>query len=139
MKLVHSSLVYLSFMPLIHLSDLASSQEHGWLSLDNRQILLGAILPSSVLLLTLIYDLLSTIQCVKGFDITKVALLSPFQNFLKLEDLEGPLGDTISVPPWKTRALVVASAVESGRWLTFFVYAIVTHRTISTIPALLGS
>ena len=49
-------------------------------------------------------------------------LSRPFRNFFTLQDVEAPTPCPLHRAPWKARALVAGSAVQSVGWLAVLAY-----------------
>ena len=102
------------------------------------EFILGAVLPGLIILVTLIYDFLSSIHLPKSFRITLSSLASPFQNFLTIDDLEDV--DTIRPRPvWKIRTLSFLALANSVGWVAYFVYTCVVQENALASEALIAS
>jgi len=111
-------------------------QEHPWLSAHYRALVLGTLLPVIIVLVKLIYDCFSAISLPKPLQTLHHALSRPFQNFLNLEDLEGPVDCTVSGSLWKSRTLAGLALVESAGWLGCFAYAAVLKDSVYATQSL---
>ena len=80
------------------------------------------LLPASAALLALCFDLLSRISYPKAVQNASLKLSRPFRNFFTLEDVEAPTPCPLHRAPWKARALVAGSAVQSVGWLAVLAY-----------------
>lgn len=86
--------------------------------------MLGTVIPASVVLVTLVYDLLSAVRWPRRIQDGLRKLKSPFVDFMGLEDLIGEPGPTVTVPVWKLRTLVALSAVETVGWAAALAYQV---------------
>jgi hypothetical protein len=111
-------------------------QEHPWLSAHYRALVLGTLLPVIIVLVKLIYDCFSAISLPKPLQTLHHTLSRPFQNFLNLEDLEGPVDCTVSGSLWKSRTLAGLALVESAGWLGCFAYAAVLKDSVYATQSL---
>lgn len=113
--------------------NLFSSQESRWLSSSFREVVLGTLLPATIIVVTLVYDVLSSIRLPKPLRNILRALGTPFRDFLTLEDLEDPVDYNLSRSAWRERALVTLAISESAGWLGYFVYTVtLTDSVLST-------
>ena len=93
-----------------------------WLTPELRIVVLGTILPASVIAWTLLYDIFSIIPYPRLLVRLVQAIKSPFRDFLQLEDLEEQPSERQIPPVWKTRLLVTLTCVEAVRWAALFAY-----------------
>ena len=93
-----------------------------WLSPSTRILVLGTLLPVSVLLLTLLYDVLSAIRWPKFCQAIMRAIRSPITDFMSLEDLDGERGPVLIPSPWRIRILVLLSSLEAVAWAAILAY-----------------
>ena len=107
-------------------------------SSHSLEFILEAVLPGLIILVTLIYDFLSSIHLLKSFRIALSSLASPFQNFLTIDDLEDV--DTIRPRPvWKIRTLSFLALANSVGWVAYFVYTCVVQENALASEALIAS
>ncbi|KZT01395.1 uncharacterized protein LAESUDRAFT_482639 [Laetiporus sulphureus 93-53] len=94
-----------------------------WPSPAAHTMILGTIIPTVAGLLMLFKDVSSFIPIHKALRRTFRAVLSPFRNFLTLDDLEECPERAPPPATWKRRALVLGAALECMAWIAAFVYA----------------
>ncbi|KAK7682642.1 hypothetical protein QCA50_014442 [Cerrena zonata] len=119
------------------------SPEPIWTSSLFHVVVAGTVLPAFVVLLLSLDDLLSSEQIPKPLCRAFQTLKRPFNDFLSLEDLEGPLGDPVAVPIWKQRVLASGSAFVSVGWAAYVaftesVYSATDARTIQAIVSFIS-
>lgn len=107
-----------------HMLAYRDSELDPWLPPSTRVFVLGTLLPTAVVLLTLFYDFLSALPWPKFCQDAWHVFRSPFTDFMGLKDLNGESGPTLVQPAWKTRVLVALSAVEAVAWISALAYDI---------------
>ena len=95
-----------------------------WISPTTRIVFLGTVLPGTVLLLTLLYDLTAFIHWPKALRQLGTKIRSPFVDFLTLKDLKCEPGPLLTPPAWKPRVLVVLSVIQAAGWATVLAYGL---------------
>lgn len=93
-----------------------------WFPPQSRTLVLGTLVPASIVLFTLLYDVLSTIRWPKFVQNAWRALKSPFMDFMQLEDLDGEYGPDVVSAKGKVWLLVVLSTLEAVAWATALAY-----------------
>ena len=93
-----------------------------WLTPELRIIVLGTIVPASVVAWTLLYDFFCAIRFPKVIRVIVQLLRSPFEDFLHIEDLEEQPGELRIPPAWKSRIWVTLSCFEAIGWAALFAY-----------------
>lgn len=115
-------LAYSSAMLSVSSYQEVSSSIDSWLTPELRIVMLGTILPATVIAWTLLYDLLSIIPYPCLLVRLSQAIKSPFRDFLQLEDLEEQSSERQIPPVWKTRLLVTLTCAEAVRCAALFAY-----------------
>ncbi|KAJ7040325.1 pleiotropic drug resistance ABC transporter [Mycena alexandri] len=96
------------------------------------------ILSLLLISVTLVHDVTRVQPPTKHFQSLWQTLISPFQNFLTLEDLEEPVGDRASRSRLRTRCLVGLGLLQSAGFLGCFVYALASEGRGATASLLLS-
>ena len=114
-----------------------------WLPPSTRIFVLGTLIPTSVVLITFLYDFLSVLRWPKFCRDIWHTLKSPFTDFMGLKDLEGELGPAVVQPLWKRRVLVSLSTIEAVAWAAVLAYDVLAGdiaraRVLQTGAALLA-
>ncbi|RDB29359.1 ATP-dependent bile acid permease [Hypsizygus marmoreus] len=111
-----------------------------WMSEDFRELTLGTLLPASFILIAIVHDLTSTIPLPNPLRNTLRGLSVPFENFLKLEDVQDfTQGGEERRSVVKTRGLSVIAAFSSVAWLGSFVYGAFLDDAKFALRALVAS
>ena len=92
------------------------------LDIPDLTLLVTTILPAGAALLGLTYDLAARVPYPKPVQRVARTLTSPFRNFFTLDDVEAPTPCPLHRAPWKARALVLGSVVQSVGWLAVLAY-----------------
>jgi hypothetical protein len=108
------------------------------LSPDTVQII-EIVVPSVVIFLAIVNDISSFIQAPKWVSVILYHLCSPFQNFLNLKDLPGPV-DSPAVPSkLKSRAMIALATFEAILWFTAVVFAWTVVDLLRLIKSVFGT
>lgn len=106
----------------------------------SSQYHIDVIAPSSIILFTIVYDIVSVFRAVipSTFKLLWKHISSPFQNFLTLDDFDEPAGKPLPKSQIKIVLLCILGVLQSSGWLGYLVYTCVNDDGTSTmIKALL--
>ena len=92
------------------------------LNTPHLELVVTTVLPAAAALLGLAFDLLSRVPYPKSVRRAARTLTIPFRNFFTLDDVEAPTPCPLHRAPWKARALVLGSVVQSVGWLAVLAY-----------------
>lgn len=95
-----------------------------WVSPSQRKLCVDTLLPGGVGLLLLLCDVFSSVRWPLVVRRVLQTLVSPFRDFLTLEDLEEPPHHVESPSTWKARVLVLGSALEAAVWIGVLTYSV---------------
>lgn len=84
----------------------------------SQHIILSPVLPASIIVLSICYDILYSVRFPTPVIKAYGWLTFPFRNFLHLEDLEEASETTLDTPRWKMKTMVLLSLFEAVVLLT---------------------
>ena len=103
------------------------SPEPVWTSSLFHVVVTGTVLPGCLLVVLLLNDVLCSEHTPKPIYRVFQTLKRPFNDFLSLEDLEGPVGEPVVIPIWKQRTLASGAAFVSIGWAAYVAYTESVH------------
>ena len=92
--------------------------------LPQQKLSLNTLLPGGLGLLLLLCDVLSSVRWPHVVRRALRTLVSPFKDFLALEDLEDQPHHVEPPPTWKAGVLVLGSGLEAAVWISVLTYSI---------------
>ncbi|KAJ3895149.1 pleiotropic drug resistance ABC transporter [Lentinula edodes] len=101
----------------------------------SSQYHIDVIAPSSIILFTIVYDIVSVFRAVipSTFNLLWKHISSPFQNFLTLDDFDEPAGKPLPKSQIKLVLLCILGILQSSGWLGYLVYTCVNDDGTSTM------